>query len=236
MTLTSAEPLALVLFCGVVDPMRKRSEAASGRGRQSAAGRFFPGACAGVMMLIGIDRIFATTRARQWPVIFVACVLASGACGFFAGARAVEMRIAKAHPAHSFAVWAAFAGTWVGIINMQPASGPPGTAVTLTGSGFTHDNAIYFGTGVIAHVPINSAIGIACTTDPNCRGGIQQTIVFTVPGTMPAACPADSAGCPSQPRQTAPGVYPVSVGNENGRTNKVWFTVLGGGSAGPGSR
>ncbi|MBO0733396.1 MAG: hypothetical protein J2P49_03600 [Methylocapsa sp.] len=216
--------------------MRKRSEAASGRGKQSAAGRFFLGACAGVRMLIGVDRIFGATRAQQWPVIFVTCVLASGAGGLFAAARALEVPIAKAPPAQSFAVWAAFAETQVEIVNMQPASGPPGTAVTLTGFGFTHDNSIYFGTGVIAHVPINSAIGIACATVPNCRGGIQQTIVFAAPDTLPAACPAESAGCPSEPRPTVPGVYPVSVGNENGRTNEVWFTVTGGGTAAPGSR
>jgi hypothetical protein len=117
--------------------------------------------------------------------------------------RAARIRIAEAR---------------VAIFDIHPASGPAKTEVTLTGFGFTADNTIYFGLGVIAHVPIASSIGIACTADPNCRGGIKQMLVFTVPG------------------ETAPGEYRVRVENANGTSNEVRFTVTGGPAAAPGQQ
>jgi IPT/TIG domain len=105
----------------------------------------------------------------------------------------------------------------VALFDVYPASGPAGAEVTLTGSGFTADNSIYFGPGAIAHVPITSSIGIACTADPNCRGGIKQMLVFTVPSELPPSCPPQPARCSSLPRETAPGEYHVRVENENAR-------------------
>jgi len=111
--------------------------------------------------------------------------------------------------------------------NIRPASGPPGAEVTLTGFGFTNDNTVHFGPGVLTHVPITSSAGIGCTADPNCRGGIRQMLVFTVPGKLLPACPPQTANCSSLPRETAPGAYRVFVENENGKSSELRFTVTG---------
>jgi hypothetical protein len=89
---------------------------------------------------------------------------------------------------------------------VSPASGSVGTEVVLTGFGFTDDNTIHFGAGVVAHVSIRSAIGIACTTNPSCRGGIQQSLVFAVPDALP-------------------GANRVWVENRNGRSRGLRFNV-----------
>jgi hypothetical protein len=96
--------------------------------------------------------------------------------------------------------------------------------------------AFILGPGVIPHVPIASSVGIACTADPNCRGGIKQMLVFTVPVELPPACPPQSASCSSLPRETAPGEYRVRVENANGKSNEVRFTVTGGPAAAPGQQ
>ena len=185
-----------------------------------------------------MDRNFDTKAVGPLLVVFVICVLEGGKGGLFPVAPAMEVvSLANAHAAKSHATRVVIAEASVKIFNMHPASGPVRTTVTLTGFGFTNDNAILFGTGVIAHVPIKSAIGIACTTDPNCCGGIQQMLVFAVPDALPPACPLPSAGCSTLSRQTtAPGIYPVSVENEKGKTKELWFTVTGGSPTGPGSQ
>jgi hypothetical protein len=91
---------------------------------------------------------------------------------------------------------------------ISPASGPAGSDVTITGFGFVADNAIHFGDRVIPHVAVKSAIGIACTPNPSCRGGIRQTLVFTIP-------------------DAPPGPYRVWVENSNGKSNAAMFTVTG---------
>jgi hypothetical protein len=121
----------------------------------------------------------------------------------------------------------------VTISSIHPASGQARAEVTLTGIGFTKDNDIHFGPGVIAHVPVASSVGVACTADPNCRGGIKQTLAFTVPGQLPPACRPQQAPCSMLPRDTAPGEYPVWMENENGKSNELRFTVTGGPAAGP---
>ncbi len=131
------------------------------------------------------------------------------------------------HAANGRAAGTTIAEARVTISNIRPASGPPGAAVTLTGFGFTNDNTLHFGSGVLAHVPIASSIGIACTADPNCRGGIRQMLVFTIPAKLLPACPPQTANCARLPRETAPGEYRVFVENENGKSNEFRFTVTG---------
>ncbi len=94
------------------------------------------------------------------------------------------------------------------ISSISPASAVAGTAVSLVGRQFTADNTILFGGATIRHVGIASAVGIACTANPNCRSGIVQTLAFKVPRTAP------------------PGPLQVSVRNANGASNAVTFTVL----------
>ncbi len=94
----------------------------------------------------------------------------------------------------------------VRVYALSPQSGPVGTSVTITGFGFTNDNAIHFGDRVILHVAVKSAIGIACTPNPNCRGGIRQTLAFPIP-------------------DAPPGPYRVWVENSHGNSNAATFTV-----------
>jgi hypothetical protein len=91
---------------------------------------------------------------------------------------------------------------------IEPTSGIVGTNIRLTGRQFTSDNTVYFGSTIIRHVAVSSAIGIACTTNPNCQPGIVQTIRFSVPA-MATRGPND-----------------VSLQNSNGTSNAVKFTVL----------
>lgn len=92
------------------------------------------------------------------------------------------------------------------VYTISPASGPVESEVTITGFGFVADNAIHLGDRVIPHVAVKSAISIACTPTPNCRGGIRQTIDFTIP-------------------DGPPGPYRVWVENSNGKSNAATFTV-----------
>jgi hypothetical protein len=94
------------------------------------------------------------------------------------------------------------------IASISPSAGKANTSVTLTGSQFTADNTLVFGTLRVRHIGIESAVGIACTADANCRSGIVQTLKFKVPA------------------KAVPGRTKVSVQNANGTSNAVAFTVL----------
>jgi hypothetical protein len=113
----------------------------------------------------------------------------------------------------------------VRIYSVNPTSGPTGTTVSITGFGFTSDNTVHFGGGVIQHVPITSSIAIACTTSPLCHGGINQTIQFTVPSSLNPACYYSNPRCLIASQMTAPGTYNVYVENSNGNSAPVTFTV-----------
>lgn len=98
------------------------------------------------------------------------------------------------------------------IDSMSPTSGPVGTTVTLTGRGFTYDNTIKFGSGVIVHV---------ASYDNGTR------LIFNVPEYLNPACYYANPPCmtfaPSQ-RVTA-GSYDARVENSNGESNKKTFKV-----------
>ncbi|MBV9159622.1 MAG: IPT/TIG domain-containing protein [Candidatus Kaiserbacteria bacterium] len=115
----------------------------------------------------------------------------------------------------------------VRIYSITPVSGPVGTEVTIDGFGFTNDNTIHFGTGVIPHVAVSGQIAIACTTDPSCVGGIHQSLKFTVPTGLNPACFYSNPRCMVLTRQTTPGNYDVTVENSNGTSNAKTFTVTG---------
>lgn len=109
---------------------------------------------------------------------------------------------------------------------LTPSSGSIGTLVALTGFGFTNDNTIRFGSyGVITHVPVSSSVAVACANDPTCTPGIRQTLIFNVPSILSPACLSASSRCASPSKETTPGVYSVSVENEQGTSNSVTFTV-----------
>ena len=121
----------------------------------------------------------------------------------------------------------------VSIYSITPTSGQVGTTVDITGFGFTNDNTINFGGDLIQHVAISSSIAVACTTDPACRGGIRETLEFTVPSALNPSCYYSEPRCLIASRQTTPGTYNVSVQNSNGTSNATTFTVTGETSTAP---
>lgn len=113
----------------------------------------------------------------------------------------------------------------VTLSSVSPASGSVGTNVTLAGFGFTNDNTILFdGSIAVRNASVISSVAIACTTDPDCRSGIRQTLQFTVPSTLGPNCPVGSL-CPTYVRSVTPGQYAVSVENSNGTSHTSVFTV-----------
>jgi len=94
------------------------------------------------------------------------------------------------------------------ISSVSPTAARANASVTLTGGQFTADNTVVFGAVLVRHIHIDSAIGIACTTDLNCRSGIIQSLKFKVPAKATA------------------GPTKVSVKNANGTSNAVAFIVL----------
>jgi IPT/TIG domain len=139
-----------------------------------------------------------------------ACVSPIGAAVFFIGlSRSAGSEVMPWIPHRDPAppsVLAETARTEVRLYALSPQSGPAGTSVTVTGFGFTNDNAIHFGNLVVTHVAVRSTFGISCTLAPNCQGGVRQLLLFKAP-----AAP--------------PGKYRVSVVNSNGKSNELSFSV-----------
>jgi peptidoglycan hydrolase-like protein with peptidoglycan-binding domain len=117
------------------------------------------------------------------------------------------------------------------LYHLSPTTGPVGTTVSITGFGFTNANTILMdGNLAIRNVPISSSIAIACTTSPTCHGGINQTIIFTIPDSLSPNCPVGSM-CAMYMRLVTPGTYTVTVQNENGTSNALPFIVTSGSSS-----
>ena len=115
----------------------------------------------------------------------------------------------------------------VSISNLSPNSTPVGTMVTLTGTGFTGDNTVYFASGAIQHVaanqPVYYASGIVCNGYPNCTAP-QQTMNFTIPSSVGPYC-APGMMCAQYMQLITPGTYPLYVVNANGTSNTMYLTV-----------
>lgn len=113
----------------------------------------------------------------------------------------------------------------VSLYTISPSAGAVGTTVSVTGFGFTNNNTILMDGSVVArNVPITSSIAVACTTDPSCKGGIRQTLTFTVPSSLSPNCPTGSM-CPMYMRLVTPGSYTVTINNENGTSEGKTFVV-----------
>ncbi len=95
------------------------------------------------------------------------------------------------------------------ISQITPPASPVGTAVTITGSGFSpQGNTVKFGVGYIRN--IDSADG--------------TTLRFTVPDGLDLC--ADPKGlCPGAYPQVTPGVYAVAVITDGETSNSITFTV-----------
>ena len=101
------------------------------------------------------------------------------------------------------------------ISSLQPTSGPIGTTVTITGSGFTPTgNKVKFGN-----------LGNEYNPRYSFDSSDGKTLVFTVPSTNDYACRYTQPACFLAQVLTMPGTYAVSVINANGTSNEVSFTV-----------
>ncbi len=96
--------------------------------------------------------------------------------------------------------------------SLSPSSGPVGTSVTLTGSGFsTTGNIVSFGNGIINNVP--------STNDG-------KNILFNVPEYQRQECSYSNPPCLQAFFLNTQGVYAVSVRNSSGITsNSQNFTI-----------
>ncbi|HEX7651538.1 MAG TPA: PKD domain-containing protein [Candidatus Paceibacterota bacterium] len=102
------------------------------------------------------------------------------------------------------------------VTDIDPSSGPVGTDVTLTGTGFTDDSIVRFGTG---------AIKDATVSDDG------TSLTFTVPSDMGAYC-KPGAMCPMYAILVRPGTYDVRVQNGSTTSNAVEFKVTAAASTG----
>mgnify|MGYP001588834260 FL=1 len=99
------------------------------------------------------------------------------------------------------------------LTSIFPTSGPIGTRVTITGSGFTPAaNQVNFDTGVI--------VDLASSNDG-------KTIAFTVPDDRVPFCAIFEPRCllPAPYNPVKPGTYWISVRNNNGNTGALSFSV-----------
>ncbi len=185
----------------------------------------------------------AVTQLQQFLVgqgYFNSAYLGTGRFGSLTARAVVQYQAAHGVPATGFmgpltraAIYNQTCGgvvippvsTGPSLYSMAPTSGPVGTQVSVTGFGFTNSNTILIDGMVAAqNVPISSSIAVACTTDPSCRGGIRQTLVFTVPSYLSPNCAANSM-CPMYVRSVTAGNYQVSVQNTSGASNTQTFAV-----------
>ncbi|HWU24710.1 MAG TPA: peptidoglycan-binding protein [Candidatus Paceibacterota bacterium] len=111
------------------------------------------------------------------------------------------------------------------LYSLSPESGPVGTTVSIRGFGFSSSNTVLIDGMVAARdVPIASSVAIMCTTDSSCHGGINQTIIFTLPSTLSPNCPVGSV-CPLYLRLITPGKVTITVRNDQNVSNGLDFTV-----------
>ena len=100
-----------------------------------------------------------------WVSILIMIAFGSPACL----SRAAALEVLPWTPLRDAAPPSVFAETarmQVRIYVLSPQSGPAGTPVTVTGFGFTNDNAIHFGNRVVTHVMVKSTFGVSCTVAP----------------------------------------------------------------------
>ena len=96
------------------------------------------------------------------------------------------------------------------ISQLSPSSGPVGSVITITGSGFTSTgNTINFGSGVI----------------PNISSQNGTSLTFTIPSAQYPACYYTAPQCLPPIVITSTGQYNVSVTNSNGTSNSQIFNV-----------
>jgi hypothetical protein len=112
--------------------------------------------------------------------------------------------------------------TNVTINSLSPNSGRIGTSVFVSGTGFTGNETVYFGTGKIAPQYVRSIYA------QGSNGVWGYGLTFTVPNDLvyDCSCPPNMpCVCPTSNPQINPGIYNVTVSNSGGTSNIVPFTV-----------
>jgi peptidoglycan hydrolase-like protein with peptidoglycan-binding domain len=113
----------------------------------------------------------------------------------------------------------------VSLYRLSPTIAAVGDTISITGFGMTQNNTVLMGGSLaMRNVPITASVAIACTTNPSCHGGINQTIQLVIPSTVGPNCPIGSL-CPLYERLVTPGTYQVTVVNDNGTSNALSLTV-----------
>jgi hypothetical protein len=101
------------------------------------------------------------------------------------------------------------------VATVAPASGSVGTAVVVTGEGFTSStNTIRFGAGYINGLSSSDGVTLHFTVPEG------QNLCPPAEGLSPASTP-----CPGAYPRVTPGSYSISVMNANGTSNGLTFTV-----------
>jgi hypothetical protein len=96
------------------------------------------------------------------------------------------------------------------ILSLQPLTGPVGTRVTITGTGFSDSsNTINFGASAYPNIP----------------GANTTLIVFVVPTVTNPPCRNVTPPCAIASTLITPGVYGLSVTNPQGTSNSISFAV-----------
>jgi len=111
------------------------------------------------------------------------------------------------------------------ITSLSPSSGPVGTIVQITGSGFTNNNDIAFvgstnpvvGSSPNTVSPIDGEIHYTNVNSPD-----GKTLTFTIPSQM--AQQTNENGTVSQ-STVVPGIYYVVIQTANGKSGPSYFTV-----------
>lgn len=98
----------------------------------------------------------------------------------------------------------------VSVTSMTPTTGPVGTQITITGTGFdAYNNTVHFGNGGTMHVPAYNGV-----------------IYYTVPSYL-SPCDVSGGGvCAQYLQQVTPGSYPVYVTTPSGSSGATNFQVL----------
>jgi hypothetical protein len=98
------------------------------------------------------------------------------------------------------------------ITSIAPSSGPAGTVVALTGSGFDSTSQVVIGNGAISNGQLNKA---------------GTVLTFTMSNSLGAYCLPRQA-CPMYALLLKPGTYTLNVRNSDGtNSNGVSYTLTG---------
>jgi hypothetical protein len=100
------------------------------------------------------------------------------------------------------------------LASVLPTSGPVGTSVIITGTGFAAAGAATLNT-----------VNFGSSAYPNVTSGSGTTIAFSIPTTTNPPCRNVMPPCEIVSALITPGTYDISVTNSDGTSNSISFTV-----------